>query len=819
MNRLGRRMLCAILSVGLCVGSVAGGAAAEKKAGVDMDSGKGGYLAVFVARYEYNMGNEHAQFPSGNYTDNRRTDVLYYALSRDGVTYEAMNRDRAVYYPDDMKQLGSPSVFKKADGTYGMIASDNNSSSRIILSDSADLLTFGNDRMEALNDQGIVVTDPEVVYRADEGVYNIYWSSPEGANYVTKTTDFENFSEPGETDYKREAVTGTLPVYAKTDEASVYKLDEDEYRRIEAKYGKIHCVSLKGAEDIRVKPGDPVCIPETLQVVYSDGSAIEAGVDWNVSESGLNAASAAEGDYTIHGSLRGTTVYNNPVALFRADPFILYNEDDGYYYMTGSYMQADLKNAYDYVVIRRAKTINGLSEAEEVKIFEGVKKADAGVNVTPDYWAPEIHKIGGLYRILVQGTVDGKSHQLVLTCSGDDLMEPSDWSYTGYIGNTTDGYEIGPFDTTYFEYKGQGYYITQHTSGGSKLDITTVDPGDPLTPTGPRVSIAVPTKAYENNIGTGQSILEGPAAIAHDGKLFVTYSGATIDMHYCTNLVYADLDSDLMNPESWTKYQMPLFATSDITTTVKDSVLEDGNGEYTGQMGPGHSNFTVDENGNPLLVYHARDWSESYAEGNDKYGLNDPGRHAYVKCIHFGADGMPVFNMTPEETLSDELRNVTLKVYVHNDTATPSPDNGSVPAVPPAPVHNAEEGMKEKSKAEVVKGMTCVAGANKYKVLDVEKCYVAYAGPAVKNARKAVIQKNIKLAGRRYRVRAVSAKAFYGFRKLKRITIKSEDIKKVGKKAFAGLKGRVTVQLPAKVKASYKRMIKKQAAGSKIIFK
>lgn len=187
MNRLGRILLCGILTVGL----MAMGTETKETAKAEHNEEKGGYLAVFVAQYEYNMGVEHAQFPSGNYTDNRRTDVLHYALSRDGINYKGMNHDRAVYYPDDMKQLGSPSVFKKADGTYGMIASDNNKSSQIILSDSDDLITFSGDRVKSLNSKGIAVTDPEVEYSEKDDDYNIYWSSPEGENYVTKTTDFE----------------------------------------------------------------------------------------------------------------------------------------------------------------------------------------------------------------------------------------------------------------------------------------------------------------------------------------------------------------------------------------------------------------------------------------------------------------------------------------------------------------------------------------------------------------------------------------------------------------------------------------------------
>ena len=75
-----------------------------------------GYLAVYVAAYENNMGVEHAQFPSGTYTDTCRTDVLYYGLSKDGVHFEGLNNDKAVYYPKGFHSLGSPVVFRKADG-------------------------------------------------------------------------------------------------------------------------------------------------------------------------------------------------------------------------------------------------------------------------------------------------------------------------------------------------------------------------------------------------------------------------------------------------------------------------------------------------------------------------------------------------------------------------------------------------------------------------------------------------------------------------------------------------------------------------------
>lgn len=44
-----------------------------------------GFLATYIAAYEPNMGVEYAQFPSKEYTDTYRTNVLFYGISRDGM--------------------------------------------------------------------------------------------------------------------------------------------------------------------------------------------------------------------------------------------------------------------------------------------------------------------------------------------------------------------------------------------------------------------------------------------------------------------------------------------------------------------------------------------------------------------------------------------------------------------------------------------------------------------------------------------------------------------------------------------------------------
>lgn len=117
-------------------------------------------------------------------------------------------------------------------------------------------------------------------------------------------------------------------------------------------------------------------------------------------------------------------------------------------------------------------------------------------------------------------------------------MDKNNWKYDGYVGETTDHQKVGAFDTTYFEYDGQCYYITPRDT---KIFITTVDPEDLTTPTGPRVQISGPDRSFERNLGSKQDIEEGPGVLLHDGRIFVTYSCATVDMHYGVCLVYADL--------------------------------------------------------------------------------------------------------------------------------------------------------------------------------------------------------------------------------------------------------------------------------------
>ena len=79
----------------------------------------------------------------------------------------------------------------------------------------------------------------------------------------------------------------------------------------------------------------------------------------------------------------------------------------------------------------------------------------------------------------------------------------------------------------------------------------------------------------------GYSVNEGPAVIKKNGKIFISYSASATDYNYCMGLLTAEDTSDLLNPLSWSKSNIPVFRTN----------------YENGQYGPGHNSFTISEDG------------------------------------------------------------------------------------------------------------------------------------------------------------------------------------------------------------------------------
>ncbi len=314
----------------------------------------------------------------------------------------------------------------------------------------------------------------------------------------------------------------------------------------------------------------------------------------------------------------------------RADPYITLGKD-GYYYFTASYPMyghAD-KEGYDRVILRRAKTIEGLKDAEE-KVIWDEKDSDTYYRFI---WAPEMHYIGGKWYVYCAASSSSNNvwdiNCHVLMCEGDDpyndpwvekgkfqAAEGDTFSFTGFS-----------LDMTYFECNGRSYVIWAQNGGNSNLYMAEIDPAEPWKTITPNMLLTKPEYYWEK---VSIPVNEGASVVIHDGKVIVAFSASATGPEYCIGLMYADVNADLLDISSWTKMDKPALTSEDLID------------EY----GPGHNSFTVDEEGNTIFVYHSR--SKECYEGKCGYGnedpLYDPCRSARIRKVVWDENGLPILN-------------------------------------------------------------------------------------------------------------------------------------------------------------------------------
>ncbi|MBQ8183675.1 MAG: family 43 glycosylhydrolase [Clostridia bacterium] len=312
----------------------------------------------------------------------------------------------------------------------------------------------------------------------------------------------------------------------------------------------------------------------------------------------------------------------------RADPFIT-KGDDGYYYFTASYPMYGRNdvNGYDRIILRRAKTIDGLMSAEE-KCIWSVKESD---NAFRFIWAPEIHKINGKWYVLfaASGSKDNvwdiDCH--IIICDGNDPYNDM-WRDLGkFISCDEDSFSFRGFslDMTYFECMGKHYVAWAQNGGNSNVYLATVDPDMPWKTTCSAMLLTKPEYEWERvNI----PVNEGPAVLIHNNKVFLSFSASATGPEYCIGLMYADVNADLMDIDNWNKLSLPVLSSEDLCC------------EY----GPGHNSFVKDDNGDWYCVYHTR--SKKCYDKLCGYGhedpLYDPCRSARLLKVKWNEQGLPV---------------------------------------------------------------------------------------------------------------------------------------------------------------------------------
>ena len=303
----------------------------------------------------------------------------------------------------------------------------------------------------------------------------------------------------------------------------------------------------------------------------------------------------------------------NPLVRNRADAQV-FRHTDGWYYVTGSVPE------YDRIVLRRSRTLAGLTTAKEAVPWRHEAKGPRSGFV----WAPELHRIGNQWIMYFAAGPSGGGEDVfrirtyALKTDDADPMTGR-WSVLGQLETPWDSFTL---DSTSFVHRGTRYLAWAQREPGidTNSNLYLAPLASPLTLAAKPTRLTVPTLDWEVR---GFKVAEAPALLARNGRLFLTYSASATDARYCLGMLTARDDADIMDAGVWNKSPVPVMKTSPAHRI----------------FGPGHNSFTVDERGRDMIVFHARDYEKITGDP-----LFDPNRHTRVQPIRYAADGTPLFD-------------------------------------------------------------------------------------------------------------------------------------------------------------------------------
>lgn len=674
---------------------------------------------------------------TGAYTPYNENYGIFFAL---GYKSQPLNMNTE----DVARSLKDPSLFRMKDGTFGVIAvrtnrgsltGDSTAKTSVLVATSKDLLTYHEQADSAsIVDLGETngVNAPYAVYDTAAGRYIVGWSDDNG---IRKHTTFDTLD--GKNAKHGDVIIGDYATAGALDAADAqgiadYRsgrtiaIEQDIAEGLDVRFGRSTNTGAANLNDITVKEGATLedvtdQLPDDVELTYSDGSTGSLPITaWNTD--GLDLTKA--GEYTITGTVKQTD-YQIPFAEDRADPSIYKwqwtHEVDGkettetkFLMIATNDIQGDCTWQHNspHMPFRMADSIEALADepgnadatidangynAKEVSLLTKGAKDSEGNAIQHSFWAPEIHEINGRLTVLFMAGygnqwTNGKSvyMQLKQDAEGHDLdpTDPANWETPTPIYRNAASMVNGKkdlaldangnvgmsLDMTYFQdTDGNSYYAWQQLGA---TYIATMDPSDPGLITSKPVRIVSPEYAW--NV----TIAEGPNVTMRDGKLYMMFSGSSVGKTYTTGLAVADASgSDLTDPASWTVLNYPIQKSGPF------------NGEM--QLGTGHGMWSEDEDGNQIYVFHA------YATQHLGSFTNATGRDTFVRRVHWAADGMPVFDMSLDEELSDALKTVSVKVAVTADEQPEpepepdKPDNPDKPTDPDQPGGDGDDGKDD----------------------------------------------------------------------------------------------------------------------------
>ena len=235
----------------------------------------------------------------------------------------------------------------------------------------------------------------------------------------------------------------------------------------------------------------------------------------------------------------------------------------GNYYYTMQLAQADS------IVLYSSSSLTGIQSGQKRSVWH----TDSLLHI----WSPELHRVNSkwyLYFEADNGNTD--NHQLyVLENASDDPMK-GEFIMKGVI-KTNDEWNFGLHPTSVIV-RGQQYLLWsgwQHRRTETETQcIYIARMKNPWTLDKERVLLSEPELEWErqwiNPNGDRSNypifVNENPEAfVTPDGRyVCVCYSASGIwTVYHTLGMLYARTDADLLNPQSWTKMQEPLFTSDD----------------------------------------------------------------------------------------------------------------------------------------------------------------------------------------------------------------------------------------------------------------
>lgn len=703
----------------------------------------GGEVASYVKRVTTANGLKNDPLA---YDDDRRADSLYVAARPAGSErWQPLNRGQAILSVlwDDTQagkpwaQVGSPSLFRDADGHMGVVASQNDSTSRIYLWRSTDDQTFTDQQVVDLGTG--IVSAPRIV-AVPGGGYQVLWTdlaSGEGLTASISALDSTaTVSTATRADARTLGVGGDgLPAWAA--DATAVSLTEEQFSSFVSAYVDLENTGVE-AIDARVASGADAAavaaaLPPTARYTYNDGSAKSIPVKWSA-EQIADAAAAGAGTYEITGAVQQHE--QRMVSDARADPHVFYNEDDGYYYLTGSHYaessdgRIDEASSYRKIGLKRARTLEGLAAAPEQIVID---PDDGTVGHEAQYpntffgwggfiWAQEFHKINGHWWIVAgmnlgfAQTGGWCDNTVLIPYTGDEasiraggFFDEANWGEPTIL-------EGAAFDVSYFERtengSTQGYWIMPN---GGRLLVAKARMGDGVVPLldGALTTIYSTSQVWERgkqaptpadtDEGSDQAVVEAPYMLQHGDRIYVTYSGGTVDKYYSLGLLTASADSALTDPASWTQTAFPILDTND---TYQGRLSADEPIATRETAGTGHNSLIEDGHGNLLLAYHARPYPDPHiaTDPAGAGGLFDPDRNTWFQSVNVRADGRLDLSLTKNQEVAPENRTIVARVTIAAGQG-PTPTTEPTPtAQPTSPSASTRRATATASAAQVTQG-------------------------------------------------------------------------------------------------------------------